>query len=79
MGYILFAFLDIIYVSIVNVNLDIGEWIITMTEAHGKKQTRKSTFVMESINKAPIKTSKGTAPGAISNILLRSKYKGMKF
>ena len=54
--------------------LDIGDWTITMKEEHGRKRTRTSTFVMESINEDPIDSKRN--PGALTGLLVRNKYIG---
>ena len=57
--------------------IDIGDWIIEMTEDHENKKTRTSTFVMESINEEPVAVGSEKNPGAITGLLLRNKYKGI--
>ena len=49
-----------------------------MKEAHGKENTRKGIFAVESINDKPIvESNEELKPGGIMGLLLRRKYKGI--
>ena len=57
---------------------DIGDWKISITENHHQKQERTSTFVIESINEAPIgDLSVEKTQGPLAGLLIRNRYKGI--